>query len=123
MPFTIERLPGTDVIRARMSALFSARDASDLMQTYRDLLASLGRPARDFMLLIDVTAAPIQHADLVRAMSDFLAEADKKPRRMAFVHGGAVSKMQAQRVSGEDGGRHFDTEQEALNWLTDEREE
>ena len=116
--FTIELDPSRDLVRIRLSGFFSADDVerfgAELLLAHRRLgCARRGGP----LTINDISAMAIQSQDVVARWSAFLANPAHRSRRLAFVVGSTLARMQLQRVIGSRDAKVFTATDEAERWL------
>ena len=116
--FTIETDPARDLVRIRLSGFFSVDDVkrfqAELLLTHRQLgCARKGGP----LTINDISTMAIQSQDVVARWGAFLADPAHRSRRLAFVVGSTLARMQLQRVIGGRDARVFTDPVEAEEWL------
>lgn len=120
--FSVAPGSGRRIIRVTIHGGLTLDDVDQLATSQASLVKMLGYRPRTFDALIDCTASPIQSivvADALCALSD---RADFNPARIAFVHDDGPVKMQLRRVNADKNADFFATEEEALAWLSAEKE-
>ena len=116
--FTIEIDPSRDLVRIRLSGFFSVDDIgrfqAELLLAHR----RLGCGRRGGPLTInDISNMAIQSQDVVARWGAFLADPAHRSRRLAFVVGSTLARMQLQRtINGRD-AKVFTAADEAEQWL------
>ena len=116
--FSIELDPPRDLVRIRLSGFFGvddiARFQAELLLAHR----RLGCGRRGGPLTInDISGMAIQSQDVVARWRAFLADPAHRSRRLAFVVGSTLARMQLQRtIGGRDAAVFTDTD-EAEQWL------
>lgn len=116
--FTIELDPARDLVRIRLSGFFSvddvARFQAELLLAHRRLACSRrGGP----LTINDISDMAIQSQDVVARWGAFLADPAHRSRRLAFVVGSTLARMQLQRVIGGRDAKVFTAADEAEQWL------
>lgn len=116
--FTIDLDPARDLVRIRLSGFFSVDDVgrfqAELLLAHRRLgCAHRGGP----LTINDISDMAIQSQDVVACWEAFLADPAHRSRRLAFVVGSTLARMQLQRtIRGRD-AKVFTTVDEAERWL------
>ncbi len=116
--FSIDLDTPRDLVRIRLFGFFSVEDIArfqaELLLAHRRLgCARKGGP----LTINDVSGMAIQGQDVVARWGTFLADPAHRSRRLAFVVGSALARMQLQRVIGDRDARVFTDPAEAEQWL------
>ena len=116
--FTIDVDPPRDLVRIRLSGFFSVDDverfAAELLLAHRRLgCARRGGP----LTINDISGMAIQSQDVVARWGAFLADPTHRSRRLAFVVGSTLARMQLQRVIQGRDAKVFTDAGEAERWL------
>ena len=116
--FTIELDPSRDLVRIRLSGFFSVDDVerfqAELLLAHR----RLGCGRRGGPLTInDISDMAIQSQDVMVRWGAFLADPAHRSRRLAFVVGSTLARMQLQRAIGSRDAMVFTAADEAERWL------
>lgn len=119
--FTIDVDRPRDLVRVSLSGFFSvddiARFQAELLQAHSRLGCSReGGP----LTINDISSMAIQSQDVVARWGEFLADPAHRSRRLAFVVGSALARMQVQRAIGARDARVFTSAADAERWLFDE---
>ncbi|WP_288458870.1 hypothetical protein [uncultured Sphingomonas sp.] len=105
------------LMRVRMAGFFEpgdvARFAADLMEQ----LAQLGRPPGEHLTLVDIRAMDIQSQQAVERFEQVLANSPMRSRRLAFVVGRSLSRMQIKRAASSRDAGYFQAPERAEAWL------
>ncbi len=116
--FSIDLDPPRDLVRIRLSGFFSVEDVARFQA---ELLLAHGRlrcARRGGPLTInDISSMSIQSQDVVARWGAFLANPAHRSRRLAFVVGSTLARMQLQRAIGARDARVFTDAAEAEQWL------
>ena len=116
--FTIEIDPARDLVRIRLSGFFSVDDVgrfqAELLVAHRRL--GCGRKGGP-LTINDISDMAIQSQDVVARWSAFLADPAHRSRRLAFVVGSTLARMQLQRVIGGRDAKVFTAADDAEQWL------
>ena len=116
--FTIELDPSRDLVRIRLSGFFSMNDVGCFQDELRLAHRRLGCGRKGGPLTInDISDMAIQSQDVVTRWSAFLADPTHRSRRLAFVVGSTLARMQLQRVIGGRNAKVFTAADEAEQWL------
>ena len=99
--FTIELDPSRDLVRIRLSGFFSVDDVgrfqAELQLAHRRLGCGRGGGP---LTINDISGMAIQSQDVVARWSAFLADPAHRSRRLAFVVGSTLARVQLQRAIG-----------------------
>jgi hypothetical protein len=116
--FTIDIDPRRDVVRIRLSGFFSVDDISrfqtELLLAHKRL--SCGRKGGP-LTINDISGMMIQSQEVVTRWGAFLADPAHRSRRLAFVVGSSLARMQLQRAIGEREACVFTDAAAAEKWL------
>lgn len=112
--FSIDPEPRLNLMRVRMSGFFSGADVGAFSTAYRAGLATL-QPNQ--LTLVDITEMKIQAQDIVGAFASMLATPEIRSRKLAFVCGSTLARLQAQRLTDRPGVEFFRTVEDAEAWL------
>jgi hypothetical protein len=116
--FSIDLDPRRDLVRIRLAGFFSvddiARFQSELQLAHKRLnCARRGGP----LTINDISGMMIQSQEVVTRWGAFLADPTHRSRRLAFVVGSSLARMQLERAIGERDARVFTDAAEAESWL------
>lgn len=116
--FSIELDPPRDLVRIRLSGFFSVDDVTrfqaELLLAHKRLRCGRrGGP----LTINDISGMAIQSQDVVARWGAFLADPAHRSRRLAFVVGSSLARMQLQRAIGGRDARVFTDAAEAERWL------
>ena len=120
--FSIDIDPSRDLVRICLAGFFSLDDVerfqADLSQAHQRLgCARKGGP----LTINDISGMAIQSQDVVARWTAFLANPAHRSRRLAFVVGSTLARMQLQRtIVGRD-AKVFTNVDEAESWLFSKR--
>lgn len=112
---TIE--PRLRLLRVTLGGFFSLADVAALEFAKRAGLVRLGCSQNEHFTLIDVTACKLQPQDTVRAFQKAIADPRYMARRIAFVTGSSLARMQVRRMLTRDDAAIFDSVDAAEAWL------
>jgi len=109
--------PQRCLLRITMSGFFGLSDVSALETDRRNALARLGCARNTHYTLVDVSACKLQPQDVVRAFEGSLSDTRFMSRRIAFVTGSSLARMQVRRMIKREDSHFFDTVEAAEAWL------
>lgn len=115
--FSIDADPARDLIRIRVGGFFTSDDLARFAEAWRAALASLSCPRNKHLTLVDTRAASIQTQAVVGGWRTMITDPAFRSRRLAFVIGSTLVRMQLQRATADVTARVFTDELEAENWL------
>lgn len=106
-----------DLVRIRMGGFFTL-EAMERFRIARDLAHLKLRCAPNAHLtLTDISQMAIQSQDMVIAFQRLLSDPVARSRKLAFIHGTTLARMQVQRAAANRYMRTFATAAEAEAWL------
>ena len=112
---TIE--PRRKLLRVTLGGFFTVADVAALEAEKRAALVRLGCERNQHFTLVDVTACKLQPQDVVAAFKVAISDPRYMARRLAFVTGSSLARMQVRRMLTRDDANIFDTCQKAEAWL------
>lgn len=112
--FEIDPDPRLNFVHIRMAGFFSMSDVEAFTIAYRTALMTL-RP--NHLTLVDITDMKIQAQDIVSGFSTLLATPSIQSRKLAFVCGSTLARLQAQRLTDRPGVEFFRSTDDAERWL------
>ncbi len=112
--FSIDPDPRLNLMRVRMTGFFSPADVQSFSAAYRAGLMTL-RPNQ--LTIVDITEMKIQAQDIVGAFAGLMATPEIRSRKLAFVCGSTLARLQAQRLTDRPGVEFFRTVEDAEAWL------
>ena len=115
--FSVSIDPRCKLLRVRLSGFFQVDDVAALEVEKRAALARLGTAPNDHVTLVDVSACKLQPQDVFRAFQAAIADPRYMARRIAFVTGDSLSRMQVRRMLTRDDADFFDHVDTAEAWL------
>ena len=112
-----------DLVKIRMSGLFSQADIEAFIEARHQAHAKLNCPPNAHVTLNDVTGMLIQPQETVAAFQAMLAAPEYRSRRLAFIVPPTLARNQLMRALASRGeGRCFEDPEEAEAWLFQEDE-
>ena len=118
MNITVDRSSG--IVRMQLSGFWSHDNFEGFKREVIKAVANLGIAPGEHMILIDLREATLQTQALISDAQAFMAGAENKARRVAFVVASALSRMQTKRLAIRPGIALFETIENAEKWLFDE---
>ncbi|RYF11175.1 MAG: hypothetical protein EOO77_19980 [Oxalobacteraceae bacterium] len=116
--FLIDPDVAREYVRIRLFGFFNVEDIecfeAELLLVHQQMgCGHRGGP----LTVTDVTDMSIQSQEVVRRWGEFLANPAHRSRRLAFVTGSTLARMQLERASAGRGARVFTDGAEAERWL------
>lgn len=115
--FSIDADAARDPIRIRTAGFFTSDDLARFAEAWRAAIARLRCPRNEHLTLVDMRAAGIQTQETVGRWRIMNADPVFRSRRLAFVTGATLARMQLQRTIAGIGAQVFTDEAEAEAWL------
>jgi len=115
--YTMAIEPQRCLLRVTMSGFFALKNVAALEADRRKALARLGCARNTHYTLVDVSACKLQPQEVVGAFQSALADTRFMSRRIAFVTGSSLARMQVRRMMTRDDADFFDTVKDAEAWL------
>ncbi len=115
--FSIEIEPERCLIHIRMGGFFNNEDVSGFRSELTERLDQLGCRPNDHLTLCDVSAMKIQTQDMVSVFSTVVGDPFFRSRKLAFVTGSTLARMQTRRLTNREGVAYFTDPDEAKTWL------
>ncbi|RYD55045.1 MAG: hypothetical protein EOP60_06665 [Sphingomonadales bacterium] len=100
-----------------MGGFFAQADVQGFVRELRTRLADLSTAPNAHLMLCDVRQMRIQTQEIVSAFAGVVGNAEFRSRRLAFVTGSSLSRLQARRLTSREGVQFFDNVEEAEGWL------
>lgn len=120
--FSFEVDPARDLVRISMAGLFSRQDIEDFAAARREAHRRLRCAPNAHLTLNDLRGLKIQSQETVAAFRDMLAAPGYRSRRLAFVAGPTLARMQLLRALDGRDARCFDDPITAEAWLLRDEE-
>jgi len=106
-------------LRIAMGGFFMHSDVDAFQSEVYMKLAQLGLRPNQHLMLCDVREMKIQMQEIVAAFSHVVGNPRSRSKRLAFVTGSSLSRLQAKRLSNRDGIAYFADMALAQAWLFD----
>ncbi|UZK67810.1 hypothetical protein [Sphingomonas sp. M1-B02] len=100
-----------------MGGFFSHADVVEFVHDLNLNLDRLGRGPNEHLMLCDVQRMKIQTQDVVRLFSSVVGAPRLRSKRLAFVTGSSLSRLQAKRLTNRPGVSFFSDLALAEEWL------
>lgn len=115
--FTIQALPTRDLVHITLSGFFELEDVARFDAARTEIYGELRCARGEHLTLCDTSEMKIQSQDVVTAFGMVAADPRFTSRRLAFVVGASLARMQARRVTDRDSVAHFNDLVSAEAWL------
>lgn len=115
--FSIVIEPERCLLHIIMGGFFGDEDVSEFRNDLTENLYRLGCRANDHVTLCDVSAMKIQTQDMVGVFSNVVGDPVFRSRKLAFVTGSTLARMQTRRLTNREGVAYFTDADEARTWL------
>ncbi len=117
--FSIAVDPTRDLLRITMGGFFSEADIGAFRFALETKMEALTCDANDHLTLCDVSAMSIQAQEIVAAFSKVVGHPTFRSKRLAFVTGSSLARMQTRRLTSRAGVEFFNDRSAAEAWLLD----
>jgi hypothetical protein len=107
-------------LRVTMSGFFDHGSVEAFVRDVHLKLDQLGARPNEHLMLCDVRRMKIQTQDVVRLFSAIVGSPRLRSKRLAFVTGSSLSRLQAKRLTDRAGVLFFSDVAAAEEWLFDE---
>ncbi|MFZ2996194.1 hypothetical protein [Sphingobium sp.] len=104
-----------NLMRVQMEGFFNGDDVQRFAADYREALSKIRSPGH--LTMLDIIGMKIQAQDVAGGFTALLASPDVRSRKLAFVCGSSLARLQAQRIADRDGVEFFENAKEAEAWL------
>lgn len=121
--YTILVEPTRDLVRITMSGFFTPDDVARFMGDRDVAHARLRCAPNQHVTINDLRGMKIQSQESVAAFNALLSSPRHRSRRLAFVIGTTLARMQLLRVVGNRSVRFFDDPRTAEAWVMEPQEE
>lgn len=117
--FSIEVDPARDLVMFKIEGFFSPADVARLAAAREQSYGLLRCPPGEHLTLCDATAMKIQTQEVVAEFSRMVADRRFVSRKLAFVIGSSLARLQAKRVPQDRGDavQFFRSQADAESWL------
>jgi len=115
--FSFEVDRARELVRIRMSGLFTPADIAAFVEGRRQAHAQLGCAPNRHLTLNDVREMKIQTQEIVAAFREMLSDPAYRSRRLAFVAAPTLARGQLLRALQDRDARCFETIEAAEAWL------
>jgi hypothetical protein len=112
---------GAGMLRLTMGGFFDAALVDEMRAALVVALRQLNCPPGEHVTLCDITGMNIQSQELVQRFAALVGSPEVVSRRLAFVTGATLARLQARRLTSRDGVAYFSDVPSAMAWLIDER--
>jgi hypothetical protein len=115
--FAITIEPRRKLMRITLEGFFALENVAELVAEKALALARLGCARNQHYTLVDVSACKLQPQNVVIAFQTALADPRVMSKRIAFVTGSSLARMQVRRMIARDDADFFDSVTAAEVWL------
>ena len=115
--FAITLEPARCLMRITLGGFFDLQHVAALENDKLDALIRLGCRPNQHYTLVDVSACKLQPQDVFHAFQAAISDPRYMSRRIAFVTGGSLARMQVRRMLARNDAAFFDTVDAAEAWL------
>jgi hypothetical protein len=115
--FTITIEPERKLLRVTLGGFFDLQDVIALENEKRAALLRLGCAQNEHLSLIDVSGCKLQSQDVVQAFQSAIGDKRYMSKRIAFVTGSSLARMQVRRMLERKDAAFFETVEAAEAWL------
>lgn len=112
--------PRERLLRLTMGGFFEPARVADMREALIVALRELNCPPGEHLTLCDVTAMNIQSQELVQHFAALVGSPEVVSRRLAFVTGATLARLQARRLTSREGVAFFADVPSAMAWLIGE---
>lgn len=113
--FTIVPDRHNNLMRVKLAGFFTQQDVASFANAYREGLGQLN--GYGHLTLADIREMAIQAQDIVIAFADFMASPTTRSRKLAFICGSTLARLQAQRLTTRADVQFFQSAFAAEAWL------
>lgn len=115
--FSISVEPQANLVRIEMGGFFSQGDMAAFQAMLESKVETLDCPPNEHLTLCDVSAMKIQTQEMVGAFSQIVGHPKFRSKRLAFVTGASLARLQTRRLTNRDGVEFFMHLTAAEAWL------
>jgi hypothetical protein len=110
--------PARKLVRAHMSGMLAVADVHRFAKDKEAAVRGMGLGSGEFLMLVVTEGNTIQTQEVMEAFRDLLLHSTVKPKRIATVRDGVLTRMQTTRISkARDDTEVFDDLASAEAWL------
>ncbi|KQR80795.1 STAS/SEC14 domain-containing protein [Sphingomonas sp. Leaf343] len=117
--FSITIDPALHLMSIRMGGFFSEADVAGFDALLRDKVKTLTCGPNEHVTLVDVSDMKIQLQDIVQMFAKIVSTPRHRSRRLAFVTGSSLARMQTRRLTDRPDVEFFTDPDAAKAWLFD----
>ena len=107
-------------LRVTMGGFFTPDDVMSFLREVNLKLDALHTRPNEHLMLCDARGMRIQAQDIVGAFAEIVGSPRLRSKRLAFVNGSSLSRLQTRRLTDRDGVSFFADLAEAEQWLFSE---
>lgn len=115
--FTIDVKPELNLVQIKMGGFYSEPDIQEFRHALSEKMRALRCIPNEHLTLCNVVDMKIQLQEIVGAFSKVVGDPKFRSKRLAFVTGSTLARMQTQRLTTREGVAFFTDEAEAQAWL------
>lgn len=115
--FSITVDPTIHLLSIRMGGFFSQADVGAFDADLRQKVPTLNCGPNEHITLVDVTEMRIQLQDIVAMFAKIVSTPQHRSRRLAFVTGSSLARMQTRRLTDRPDVEFFTDHDAAKHWL------
>ena len=115
--FSISIEPDYDLIRIDIIGFFSGDDVTRFTHELGFFMGRLRCRPNAHITLCNVSGMKIQSQEMVAAFSKVVGDPVFRSRKLAFVTGSTLARMQTRRLTDRDGVAYFTEAADARAWL------
>jgi hypothetical protein len=115
--YTVTIDPRLGLLRITLGGFFELTDVEALETEKKAALVQLGRQRNGHLTLVDVSECKLQAQTVFGAFQSAIGDPRYMARRLAFVTGSSLVRMQVRRMTSRDNMAFFTTIADAEAWL------
>ena len=104
-------------LRVTMSGFFQQADVEAFLRDIRMKLDQLRCGPNEHLMLCDARGMSIQMQHIVQSFAGIVGDPQLRSKRLAFVNGTSLSRLQTRRLTDREGVAFFNNMKEAETWL------
>lgn len=117
--YAIVAEPKRDLVRITLSGFFDSTQVDDFNEARIAACRQLLCAPNAHVTLCDVSAMKIQTQDVVAAFTRIVSDPQTRSRKLAFITGTSLARLQTQRTAARPGVAYFKDSAGAEAWLFD----